>query len=111
MLSKIEITNFKSIESLTLDMSFAEGKAPNRHKESDIISFLEPTSKPKDRIVSIMNIYGANASGKSNIIHSLFCFQKVLTKGVRNVPDFFSLHKLKDLGDETRIQLYFSLGG
>jgi AAA15 family ATPase/GTPase len=108
MLSSVSIKNFKSIESLTLDLSFAEGKAPNCHKKSEMLSFLSPNSKRLDRVVSIMNIYGANASGKSNIMQSLFCFKKILLHGMDGLPqDIFSVNKLKDLGDVTSIQLEF----
>lgn len=106
MISKIHIKNFKCIESLTLDLSF-EGTAPNGYKESEILSFLASTSKREDRVVPVMNIYGANASGKSNIIHSLFCFKKVLIGGIKDLPDIFSPNKLKDLGDNTFIQIDF----
>jgi AAA15 family ATPase/GTPase len=107
MLSKVTIKNFKSIFDLTLDLSFS-GTAPNSYKELDMLPFLEPTSQRKDRVVPIMNIYGANASGKSNIIKALFCFTQVLREGVKAIPQhLFSLNKIKKSGDETFIQLEF----
>jgi len=107
MLSKITIKNFKSIETLVLDLSYAEGSAPNRYKKSNILSFIEPTSKSKDRLVSIMNIYGANASGKSNIIHALFCFHKIFSEGMKTLPPMFKVNKLKNLGNNSSIKLEF----
>jgi len=81
MLSSVRIQNFKSIDDLTVDFSFAEKSAPKGHKESEILYFLEPTSARKDRVVPVMNFYGANASGKSNIVQSLYIFQKILIEG------------------------------
>ncbi len=110
MLSKVTIKNFKSIEDLTLDLTFAEGKAPNGYKTSNILLFLEATSKPEDRLVPIVNIYGANASGKSNIILALFCFEMILLQGIKALPlKLFSTNKLKNLGNETVMQLDFFL--
>ncbi len=110
MLSKVLIRNFKSIEELTLDMSFAEKKAPNGYKESNILSFLEPTKDSKDRGVSVMNIYGANATGKSNIIEALFHVKRILVDGVKKMNHSYSPNKLKDLGNETFIELDFFMG-
>lgn len=109
MLSKVIIKNFKSIEELNLDLSFAEKKAPNGHKNSDILYFLEPIKNDtKNRIVPTMNIYGANASGKSNIVHSLFCFKRVFISGINSIPkELFSINKLKNLGNNTYIELEF----
>lgn len=110
MLSKVVIKNFKSIVDLTLDLSFAEGKAPNGYKTSNIISFLESESSFKKRFVPIMNIYGANASGKSNIIQALFCFIKITQQGLKGLPrNFFSTNKIKKEGSETLIKLEFYL--
>ncbi len=109
MLSKVTIKNFKSIEDLTLDLSYS-GKAPGRYKELDMLPFLETNSKRKDRVVPIMNIYGANASGKSNIIQALFCFVKVLQGGVMTLPQgLFFVNKIKKVGNETSIHLDFLL--
>lgn len=112
MLSKVIIKNFKSIESLELDLSFAEKKAPNNYKDLAFLPFLEPQQDEiENRLVPIMNIYGANASGKSNIIHSLFCFNRVLLFGVkvlRDIPqELFSVNKLKNLGNNSSLSLEF----
>ena len=66
MLSAFKIKNFKSILDLNLDFKFDEGKAPNGYKELDTVVFLEP--KRNNRYIPCLSIYGANASGKTNII-------------------------------------------
>jgi len=106
MFSKIRIKNFKSIEDLLVDFSYAEGKAPNNYKDSNIISFLEPNSKADNRVVSVMNMYGANASGKSNIIEVLSHITNIIRNGLK--PDYpFCPNKLKKLENETLIQMNF----
>ena len=76
MLSSFIIKNFKSILDLTVDFSYAEGKAPNRYKELDTIPFLNATAK--DKVIPCLSIYGANASGKTNIIKALFNLKEVV---------------------------------
>ncbi len=91
-----------------MDLSFAEGKAPNGYKKSNMLPFLEATSQPEDRFVPIMNIYGANASGKSNIVQALFCFIKILQGGLKALPQgLFSINKIRNTGNETSIHLEF----
>ena len=72
MLSRIRISNFKSIVDTELNLSYTDKKAPNGYKKSEQIYFLEPTSNTKDRLAAIMCLYGANASGKSNLSSELF---------------------------------------
>jgi AAA15 family ATPase/GTPase len=109
MLSKIKIKNFKSIETLMVDFSYAEGKAPNGYKKSDILSFLEPTSNSKDRMISVMNLYGANASGKSNIIEILYYIKKIIISGIYS-NSFYKPNKLKNLENETYLEIDFFVG-
>ena len=81
MLSSFIIKNFKSILDLTVDFSYAEGKAPNRYKELDTIPFLNATAK--DKVIPCLSIYGANASGKTNIIKALFNLKEVVKDGIK----------------------------
>jgi AAA15 family ATPase/GTPase len=69
MLSSFLIRNFRSILELKLDFAYGEGKAPPRHQEQEIMPFLEGTKK--QRLVPCMAFFGANASGKSNILKAL----------------------------------------
>lgn len=81
MLSSFIIKNFKSILDLKVDFSYAEGKAPNGYKELDTIPFLNATTK--DKIIPCLSIYGANASGKTNIIKALFNLKEVIKDGIK----------------------------
>ena len=80
MIESIAIYNYKSIRELTLNFTYAEGKAPNGWQESAWLPFV---GEPKTgRYVPILAIYGANASGKSNVIDALNTLQVVIRKGI-----------------------------
>lgn len=81
MLSSFVIRNFKSILDLNVHFDYAEGKAPNRYKELDTIPFIEISKKNK--LIPTLAIYGANASGKTNIIKALFTLKNVIRDGVK----------------------------
>lgn len=76
MLSKLRIVNFRSIADLTIDFSYAEGKAPNGYKDLDTLPFL--TAPDNSRLVPCMSFFGANASGKSNIIRAVWTLTQLL---------------------------------
>lgn len=84
MIKSFTIQNFKSILDLTLDFSYSEGKAPNGYKKMETLPFLE-LGKVKNkyiRMVPCMALYGANASGKSNIIDALSVMEQVIVDGI-----------------------------
>lgn len=80
MLSYFKIRNFKSILDVTVDFSYAEGKAPNNYEQLNRFPFLEIDKK--NRFVPCMAFYGANASGKSNIIEALFVLKLIIQEGI-----------------------------
>ena len=82
MLESFEIVNFKSILDLKIDLKYGETTAPRHYQDSESWAFLETRNGKKGRFVSTLAIYGANASGKSNIINAFLIFQRLLTKGV-----------------------------
>ena len=69
MLSLFKIRNFKSILDMTVDFRYKEGKAPNNWQEMPRRPFLEINKN--NRFVPVMALYGANASGKTNVIEAL----------------------------------------
>ncbi len=79
MLTRIHISNYRSIHELDLDLSYVEKNLPEGYGESDRIYFLEQNEK---RFVPCLALYGANASGKTNIVRALSVFRNVVLKGV-----------------------------
>ena len=82
MVTKFKVSNFRSILDLELNLLYTEGKAPNGWQKSDVWPFLSPTGHASDRIVPVLALYGANASGKTNIIRALASFFGVIRHGI-----------------------------
>ena len=82
MLKYLTIRNFKSILDLKVDLSFGEGKAPNGWRDYEMMPFIEGPGGHQDRYVPMLAIYGANASGKTNILGALQCFQNAIRHGI-----------------------------
>lgn len=68
MLLSFHIKNTRSILDLTLPMTYAEKKAPNGYRQMELMPFLE---EDDIRTIPCLALYGANASGKSNIVKAL----------------------------------------
>lgn len=78
MITSFHIQNFRSILDLTIDFTFAEGKAPNGYKDAELMPFFENGGK---RVVPCMAFFGANASGKTNILKALKALEQMVSKG------------------------------
>jgi len=106
MLSKVVIKNFKSINDLSLDFSFAQKRYI---KDRDLIDVLYATDSSKkenkNRLVAVANIYGANASGKTNIVEAMQFFSLIIKKGLKKVP--YSPNKLIDSKGDIFMQFVF----
>lgn len=82
MIEKFEIHNFRSILDLCVDFRYGERAAPRHFEQSESWAFLPTTRGKNGRFVPVMAIYGANASGKSNIINAFLTFVHVLRQGI-----------------------------
>ncbi len=76
MLYSFFIQNFRSILELKLNLAYGEGKAPNGYQDQAIMPFIEAGNKT--RIVPCMAFYGANASGKTNVIKAIYALQELV---------------------------------
>jgi AAA15 family ATPase/GTPase len=108
MISSFFIRNYRSIQELKVDFSFSEGKAPNGHLETENYHFFCPSSLKNDkrRYVACLAFYGANASGKSNILNALRDFRKLTV--VENEDKFDIKNKLERLFYPNRLNKKFS---
>ncbi|PTY04158.1 ATP-binding protein [Verrucomicrobia bacterium LW23] len=79
MLSAFYIKNFRSILELELDFSYGEGKAPNGYRTFELLPFHQ--AGKERRLVPCMAYFGANASGKSNILKALSSFMHFVGLG------------------------------
>ena len=102
MLLSFQIINNRSILDLTLPMTYAEKKAPNGHKQMELQPFLEENEV---RTIPCLAIYGANASGKSNIVKAFDSLVKIIRKKYN--PKTVSSNKLHPHNDITSFTLDF----
>lgn len=77
MISCFRIKNFRSIADTMVDLRFGEGKAPNGYRQMMVYPFLV-TNGTKERFTPLQALYGANASGKTNIIKAIQVFQNIV---------------------------------
>jgi AAA15 family ATPase/GTPase len=90
-----------------LDFTFGEGKAPNRYKEQEIMPFLDGPGK--QRLVPCMAFFGANASGKTNILRAFHTLGG-LVRGEANLIEHFDPNMLNRKFEDTTFELTFVNG-
>ena len=101
MFKSFKVVNFKSILETTVPLTYMEKKAPNGHKEKETIPFLEAG---KDRVVPLLMLFGANASGKTNLVAAFSCYLHILREGVKGK---FIPNKLNKKYTSTTFELTF----
>ncbi len=79
MLSSFFIQNFRSILELKLHFGYGEGKAPNGYRGQELLPFIEAANK--QRLVPCMAFFGANASGKTNLLKAFSALIQLLRDG------------------------------
>lgn len=109
MIQKLRVSNFRSIGSVVVDFTFAEGKAPNDYERMERVPFVEDGEA---RCVPIAAIFGANAAGKSNIVRALVTVMQFMTG--RNAPAGRFVHdpnRLLKCGNDVELQLDYVIQG
>jgi AAA15 family ATPase/GTPase len=109
MIAQFKIKNFRSILDMTLDFRFTEGKAPNGYKKWDTLPFLETGTET--RLVPCLAIFGANASGKTNILNAMSTFRLAVAHKDAAVTTFYNPNKLHDGRETTVFELTTLLDG
>ncbi len=108
MLSSFFVQNFRSILELKLDFAFREGKAPNGYKNQEILPFLETDTR--QRLVPCMAFFGANASGKTNLLKA-FGFLKQMLRVGGPLPQFYEPNLLNPKFAHTTFAAEFIMDG
>lgn len=83
-------------------MTYAEKKAPNGYRQMELLPFLEENGM---RTIPCLAIYGANASGKSNIIRAFASLVGIIRN--KYDPKIVSPNKLHPNNDITSFTLEF----
>lgn len=80
MLKSFHIVNYKSILNTQIPLTYMEKKAPNGYKEWESIPFFDSC---KERLIPVLVSFGANASGKSNLLSAVALYLHILREGIR----------------------------
>jgi AAA15 family ATPase/GTPase len=107
MLSSFFVRNFRSILELRLDFSYGEGKAPNGHRTQEILPFIEAPNE--QRLVPCAAFFGANASGKTNLLKAFGVLLQLLREGGK-LADLFDPNLLIPKFSDTTLAPEFILG-
>ena len=104
MVLEIRISNFFSIkDEIVLDFRAANIKSANAKALQDNIF-----EENKTDVLKTITIYGANASGKSNIIRAIrFCHAMVFESHIHNENTVYNFQPFKFDGYEKKISKYF----
>ena len=110
MIEKIRVSNFRSVVDVTLMFTYDEGKAPNGYEESPKLAFVEDAASGF-RCVPIMAYYGANASGKTNLLRAVVNLLDVAS-GTRcnDVRTIFKPNLISKVGRETEFEIEYFAG-
>ena len=107
MLSSFFVQNFRSILELKLDFSYGEGKAPNGYQGQEIMPFFKAAKNV--RLVPCIAFFGANASGKTNILKAFGALDQLILKGGK-LADLFEPNLLNPKFTETIFEIEFHQG-
>jgi AAA15 family ATPase/GTPase len=108
MLSSFSVQNFRSILDLKLDFSYGEGKAPNGYLDQEIMPFID--APQHRRLVPCMAFFGANASGKTNILKAFLTLKTLLFEGGK-LSDSYDPNLLNSKFSNTTLAAEFFMGG
>lgn len=106
MLSSFYVRNYRSILELRLDFSYGEGKAPNGYKDQNTWPFLEAGANY--RLVPCMAYFGANASGKTNLLKAIAELSNMVSFG-DTLADYFEPNLLNRKFANTTFHIEFLL--
>ncbi len=104
MVLEIKLSNFFSIkEEVGIDFRAANIKSANARALSDNVY-----QHDKNDVLKTLVMYGANASGKSNVIKAIrFCHSMVLQSHLHNEDSNFNFHPFKFDGYASQLSSYF----
>jgi len=114
MLIEFSVGNFRSIKDIQT-LSMIAAPITSKNKELDEQNTFQATEKIK--LLKTKAIYGANASGKTNIIKALIAFRDIIINSFKNEKsvfensDVFLLGEDKDSEKPIFMQIIFILDG
>jgi AAA15 family ATPase/GTPase len=108
MLLSFYAQNFRSILELKVDFTYGEGKAPNGHGKLEVMPFIEAANG--QRLVPCLAFFGANASGKTNILKAFGVLQRLIRLDAP-LSVFFEPNRINPKFEMTTLGAEFLVGG
>ncbi len=105
LFEKLHIVNFRSITDLVVDMRYPDKSPRNVARRSDWVYF---DNGPKRRALPVMALYGANASGKSNVIQAISRLRKTVVHASPIPPHKYMPNRLNPTQQPTRLAITFT---
>jgi len=99
MIKRFKIHNFKSIIDIDLDFSYNERK-PNGYNPKENEEIYYHQANAKNKLIPVGAFFGANASGKTNILNAISTLQQIL---VFDNIKLFNPYRLNDLENKNTI--------
>lgn len=105
MLDYLKVRNFRSIVEATVDLRYAEKRAPSGYKGLERMPFI---AEGRDRAVPILALFGANAAGKSNLIRALATLRTILASGSGDVRSLAEVNQIVPSGAFSEVEVGFT---
>ena len=109
MLLEFSCTNFKSIKDKIVLSMIASSDDENEDLLYEIIN-----TKVKTKVLNSAVIYGANGSGKTNLIQAIVFMRNLVVESIYNLPGYLINqlpHKLKSINDDSIFNMQFITKG
>ncbi len=107
MITTFHIQNFRSILDLTLDFTYAEGKAPNGHQTSERVAFFDHAGK---RPVPCVAFFGSRRLGQNKSSQGVFHAAKQLVVKGTELSDACESNLLNPKFSDSTLTLQFVIG-
>ncbi len=104
MITLFHVQNYKSIVDATLDLRYAEGKAPPKWQTSSRLPFWQD-SATNERIVPCLAVYGPNAAGKTNLFAALETLKQSVILPKIDIRELFRPNRIVSCGPESTFEL------
>ena len=102
MIQKIRIFNYLCIYDMTIDLTCADLRKPPHYEDYEMLLYVQQGKRKtrNNRIVPVLSLYGANASGKTTVLKAVMQLQSIVAGGL--ISGSFQPNRIKLYPQENR---------
>ena len=102
MIQKIRIFNYLCIYDMTIDLTCADLRKPLHYEDYEMLLYVQQGKRKtrNNRIVPVLSLYGANASGKTTVLKAVMQLQSIVAGGL--ISGSFQPNRIKLYPQENR---------